>query len=466
MIILNTKESKKSDKHFYTVNSYGNESAPRKCTLNNKMLFSNRVSEEVVDGAVVSIVNRDDYLPVRFEFIDGFVSAPIGNFIPETIEQAINFYLLTFEDRVIAFAGKQDIQNYLNSKFDLSIVTDVELLQHIKSKFRRLNAEFLAYVSMERFSDEKLQNIFYVDDFHKKIVTQAFKTVFGNDNVDCNDENIIIHFPEFTIENSNGLQHVIKDLYVKLTNIFNGMSDNIQGCRATMSNLEWIEGYEHSHLTSGKFDGFKTFCLGTSGINELITLIKSESFRNKTEEEMKNISVNFCLTIENFVKWESLEGTPYMYIENIYKKKEVEELLVDNIDKETNVVFSGLKGKTEEILKAILPSSLSFNSNIIEKLYCPTNKTVIKNNGNYYETNSTEVDSKINIPKDTLFRFKGKKIIPKIYYVENKELEQNKVLHPEVTRKVIAKLTNKFTTFLKRKYGIIAEKQIFKFKRI
>lgn len=134
---------------------------------------------------------------------------------------------------------------------------------------------------------------------------------------------IWIHFPEFTITNSNGDSHNIRDLFVILDitvypeNIV--IQDNrLRGFRTTLTYKELISGYQHSHLypRNDYFSNFDedmylgNFCLGTSEIGDLIQIINNETFD-------EGIFELFLVLLKDVFKWESLEGTPYIRMNSI-----------------------------------------------------------------------------------------------------------------------------------------------------
>lgn len=140
---------------------------------------------------------------------------------------------------------------------------------------------------------------------------------------------IWIHFPEFTITNSNGNSHNIKDLFVVLkTDISEGSikikNHAIQGFRTSLTDKEYISKYQHSHLypTGDYFTCFQyglipesSFCLGTSEIGDLLQIINGEPFDEGVFEL-------FLILLRDVFKWESLEGHPYISMIQISSYKD------------------------------------------------------------------------------------------------------------------------------------------------
>ncbi len=129
---------------------------------------------------------------------------------------------------------------------------------------------------------------------------------------------IVIRFPEITIRNSKRQSHTITDLFVSMR-VFceeGNLADNISGSRGSYTLDEHRCRYTHSHISGS--DGisivpkFTTFCLGNSEMGASEAILRSQSI-------MKDPIAFEChlATIDAFVRWESIEGTPYKYINQI-----------------------------------------------------------------------------------------------------------------------------------------------------
>lgn len=160
---------------------------------------------------------------------------------------------------------------------------------------------------------------------------------------------IIIHFPTINITNMKYEEHVIHDIFVKLT-IYTDESVNrlqlcnMSGMRTSYTKKEIIAGYSHSHLSGAvrnsfgpwrefvetdryyslseinnalKFQQYETlfsdFCLGNGGINKIMSVINSQ---NKFQKNINNW-ILFFRSIKVYLEYESIEGGPYRKIGNI-----------------------------------------------------------------------------------------------------------------------------------------------------
>jgi hypothetical protein len=128
-------------------------------------------------------------------------------------------------------------------------------------------------------------------------------------------------YPEFTITNSHGNTHVIRDLVVVHRVAYNRENGghiytvHPQGGRFSKTVLETASNYQQSHL--GSHSGWKnnpfevtSFCVGgDTDVSRMIAEFEVEMDWDRYELYL------FC--IDSMVTWESLEGVPYMKIANI-----------------------------------------------------------------------------------------------------------------------------------------------------
>lgn len=136
-----------------------------------------------------------------------------------------------------------------------------------------------------------------------------------------------IHYPEFVITNGK-LKHTIKDLYVRfqLKADLKFMPATFSGMRTTFTNQEMLATYTHSHL-SGICTEFSTFCTGTGPIKMLMLTLAS-GYNSNTFKM-------FLHSLNNYVRWESLTGTPYRYIKNIGNNAPIHTIEFDREEKTT-----------------------------------------------------------------------------------------------------------------------------------
>lgn len=133
---------------------------------------------------------------------------------------------------------------------------------------------------------------------------------------------ITIHYPEVTIRNSHNKSKLLKDLYVRFCIDTVGNIVNISGTRTTLSKAEKYCGYNHSHLPRNNNNNlkFNDFCLGTG--TQIITskVLFLDAVTNN--QEVKNYFSLFLHNLDSVVKFESLEGMPYMKFSDVVIPKD------------------------------------------------------------------------------------------------------------------------------------------------
>ena len=132
-----------------------------------------------------------------------------------------------------------------------------------------------------------------------------------------------ILYPEFTISNSEGRSHPIKDLMVIHSFSFNETEGHvhparIQGMRLTRTSEEIYTGYKHSHIHISNISDYMSypfsisyFCIG----NETDLSLLEAEFEVMMDYERIEL---YLFVIDSMVQWESLEGVPYIRMSKIY----------------------------------------------------------------------------------------------------------------------------------------------------
>lgn len=134
-------------------------------------------------------------------------------------------------------------------------------------------------------------------------------------------DTLYLYYPELEIKNSMGTVHTIYDMVVEVgCNLDRGNLTGLCGKRYSFSNAELAVGYVHSHLPawdSTNEEGedtdsltFQSFCTG--GGTPFSKLIDSVNKRNSAKE------IDLFLTqLTEYLKWESLEGRPFISMKDI-----------------------------------------------------------------------------------------------------------------------------------------------------
>ncbi len=235
---------------------------------------------------------------------------------------------------------------------------------------------------------------------------------------------VVIYYPNIEISNRDYLKHKIEDLYVKVVfPIYNPMQlVELKGMRATITKNEFDKRYSHSHLPRGGYQDFSKFCLGSSEMRgyfqkEFITKDKTKIYQ-------------FLFTLENYLEYESIEGTPHIRMEDCLNLSDLKKVSLNDAAFKTLVKHKPpLKINTE--LKII-------NKEEIEEFYvdkCTLFST--KLNGKYYSLLSKSENNEINSLQDApLFLFRNNLIKFKITNYAT-ITEPKKYPHPTITKRII-----------------------------
>ena len=263
----------------------------------------------------------------------------------------------------------------------------------------------------------------------------------------------IIHFPIIIITNTKKEIHTITDLYIKLnpTNGEEGFSFwYFEGKRMSATKEEIHSNYQHSHLSARRYlvkpreeeDNsaftWKGFCLGSSEINQALTLLGG----NYTE----NIFKLFLMQLDEYLNWESIEGTPHIHMSNVLGTKKASSLptrilqqyynrIKEREDKK-EVDFIMEKGQIKVIQNEKFEEFLR-----VWEVYSSYDVHLISrkdSRGNYYKYQfaSADIDEFVLSPEESLetisFLFRGERV--RFEIKESTRTEENKqfYLHKQI----------------------------------
>jgi hypothetical protein len=281
---------------------------------------------------------------------------------------------------------------------------------------------------------------------HYKLVGKIISDIVANniyDKCDVYDNNAIFfgsmlssHYvnvsfihEDFVITNSKGYRYYIKGLISTIV-YCSTSSDSIfirgfKGARTKATYIDVKYRYKHSHLSSGMSQC--NYCLGMSELNDM---------------QVRNITINELdilydlMVLDSFVKWESLEGGPYIPINHLF--------YLDSISESNNSVII-----TEELIDK-LDIKLSYSSSsrmFVSKVDASLSLTpidVINDIDDIYtyrESNTSGTTRNWIIENymkgtdfelDALYYFKGIKAIEKVAFTEN---EVNDMINSMFVRK-------------------------------
>ena len=321
--------------------------------------------------------------------------------------------------------------------------------------FKSLTKNTLRQIKENNIYDRfaSLNDTSFLNFCYKKAVE-----VYGEEFVDIDEDyySILIYFPEILIKNSAEQEHLIKDLYVQL--VFNEDCNKlreIQIARTTATEKELRNNYLFSHLNCKNLGEFSySVCLGSGTvIRNLYTKIRTDSFNF-----VKNY-VNFLHTLKYYLSWESVEGVPYYYINNVIndsnRYKEVYDIsydldyflpLIKNLSDfkyrysitDTNICIK-LEQESIDVIDNILTENCPK-----EYKYLRHDKRSVKresNNNSFYKRYNGE---------SAEFKFKEQEISLKV--IPDEEDDAIEILplkiHIEILTKVVNYIEKEFTKYL------------------
>lgn len=266
---------------------------------------------------------------------------------------------------------------------------------------------------------------------------------------------IVVFFPEVTIRNEKE-SHQIHELWIRFPLRNDGtLGGGMEGTRSAATVEEFVAGYMHSHLHTGyhNFD-WRNFCLGSGPLAQLIP-----SLNNAYDIKIFEMT---CLSIKNYVAWESISGTPYTYMANCRNRQGEVARSINEATKESyiKIVWPWLK-KNVHILNDLNVKleddrfSVTLTDNMEKKIadYCAnpagfpseyrytsfSGMFCVRNTDGKYVSDSLANIKVPNIHKPVL-TFKGKDVFFKLLN-EEKNVTPQKYLNPVLKRELEVRLS-------------------------
>lgn len=155
---------------------------------------------------------------------------------------------------------------------------------------------------------------------------------------------IVLHYPKATITNTKKYSLDIQDLFLRIPININSSkfeTERVEGLRTTISEVEYRHNFQHSHLQGLNYRDhpewictYRKFCTGSGEINMVSNMYSLDN----DIDYLKSL----ILMSENFIKWESEEGAPYMHINNLCDKRYVTEATINNAKTYANKIIKEL----------------------------------------------------------------------------------------------------------------------------
>lgn len=134
---------------------------------------------------------------------------------------------------------------------------------------------------------------------------------------------VITKFSDLKITNSIEQEYLIHELHTYLYGYFHADSPEIFirphlfGMRTRFNYKDFLTGYAHSHLPSKSLSSFSQFCLGDSRLfNSNLPSFYADGVTWLKYSSDFDLEA-FFMALGSYLEWESLEGGPYMKMENI-----------------------------------------------------------------------------------------------------------------------------------------------------
>jgi len=262
---------------------------------------------------------------------------------------------------------------------------------------------------------------------------------------------LTLYFPETTITNSIELSHTMYDIYFKFTFRYTNskwLVENINMTRTTVSIAEYLNNYLFSHARSNKIGQWSSLCFGNTELQKSINKIYKGGLSDFS---------SILISIPSYLSWESIEGSPYMFISNLLKTNNLSQCILSTDENNKllnnmyyNYIINTINNfkYTFEIVKdcytiKLSQSSIDLIDSILTNKY-PENCYIQKNNISY----TPIVDNNfINDDPKLCLEFNGKDIYSKI--INNmKEDNYPKQIHRIILREVVDKIESNFEEYL------------------
>lgn len=289
------------------------------------------------------MVNLDSILEVAYNKFVGEIPQVYATFLHHYGEERLD---LTIKCGVISNLT-QEVYNDLIHTVITEDILDTAYSESWVNKFTLVKLKSLIVNNKLTLTEETLQ------EFEPKTIDKLFvaiNTIIKKQRLYEEVEGVImIHFPKVTVTNENNRSTDIFDLYSRVSvNPDATISGNVEFCKATYTHAQWHSRYIHSHIPSldpSHPEYFKDSCLGNGPLSRTIPSLRIEN----------NVYLwpLFCLELERYVEVESLEGGPYIRLENISLHRN-SEFIVDDFTNYYNRFPISLDAKTEYLINRFI----------------------------------------------------------------------------------------------------------------
>jgi hypothetical protein len=181
-------------------------------------------------------------------------------------------------------------------------------------------------------------------------VYEVFKDYYGEDRVDLQNTDILVHFPRVTVTNEHDESVEVTDLYIKTPVLLNGKMNGV----FTMTRGSYLMShaycdYMHSHAYEIPREsyGFSRCCTGTGPIVRTMALLAEDADLDRWRL--------YCFELDKYTQVESETGVPYHHLNRISRSNFETQDLALQYNKVSTYGFNPNK----EILKNFIPYLIS-----------------------------------------------------------------------------------------------------------
>lgn len=323
--------------------------------------------------------------------------------------------------------------------------------EHIIKFKKKQNEDFLSTSTNSSFAlyIKKLAT----DIFGEERIDIEFDR-YNDGRIDNDSIELTVHYPEVTITNTVELSHVMKDIYIKfifyIDSRLNKRVVSLGFARTTSTDVEVSKNYQFSHVSSNSIGTWTNdFCFGGVGL--------ASTYNNLTRGNLKGLT-SFLFGFEDYLKWESIEGSPYRHLNSLLDKekyRKYEMSLMESQRKEIyfnvlqkfndfNYIYNLVEGKNTIKLSQDFVNSIEsyLTAKYSEHVYYLINGTSCKLNSGY-DSSSYRRDGK---ESEVFFKGERKKI--KIIKTQEDIVIPDKKIHVYILNYVIQELENNLYNYI------------------
>ena len=391
----------------------------------------------------------------EFEFFSKFTIKELkkifdGNIIGRKFYPGGIFY---YDNEYIRFIERDKNKGYI---YGIGIKDGRVFSISPKRNYAKLNQTFEAFYA-DYLKCSKLNKLPSISsNAFISYISKAFKQVFSETDIIHNESDseltLLAHIPSTIITNTTGIEHELKDIYLKFIFEINSKRLIVSSiARTTVTLDEYNSEYVFSHSNAkdpGKWSS--GLCFGNNTPLDII----NRKIRNGDYLQV----YEFFTLSEEYLKWESIEGIPYKYISKIGNN----ERGTDNIAY-IGYLSTNMLVEYERALYSILPDlkydlniigngnlSATFTLDSLDKI--DEVLTTVNEDYNYLRCNGESIkdrDGNNNLSNiESRIVFNGNTVPVKILNQTESNISDKKLVHISIRNKLVSQVENELSKFI------------------